>query len=38
MLSTLERIFEVVEANASCVVLAVTASFVMTGCLRLLCE
>jgi hypothetical protein len=35
-MQTIEYLFEVVEANAARGVLAVVASFAMTGCLRLL--
>jgi hypothetical protein len=38
VLRTIERLFETVEANASCAVVAVLTSFAMTGCLRLLWE
>jgi hypothetical protein len=38
VLGTIERLFEAVEANMSCAVVAVLASFAMTGCLRLLWE
>jgi hypothetical protein len=38
VLRTIERLFEAVEANASCAVVAVMTSFAMTGCLRLLWE
>jgi hypothetical protein len=36
MRRTIERLFEVVEANAACGVFSVLASFAMTGCLRFL--
>jgi hypothetical protein len=36
MRRTIERLFEVVEANAACGVLSVLASFAMTGCLHFL--
>jgi hypothetical protein len=38
VLRTIERLFEAIEANASCAVVAVLTSFAMTGCLRLLWE
>jgi hypothetical protein len=38
MRRTIERLFEAVEANAGSAVFAVTVSFAMTGCLRLLWE
>lgn len=34
----IERVFEAVECNAGCALFAVTVSFAMTGCLRLLWE
>jgi hypothetical protein len=38
MRRTIERLFEAIEANAGCAVVAVTASLAMTGCLRLFWE
>jgi hypothetical protein len=35
---TIERLFEAIEANASCAVVAVLTSFAMTGCLRFFWE
>jgi hypothetical protein len=35
---TIERLFETVEANASCAVVAVMTSFAVTGCLRFFWE
>ena len=34
----IERLFEAIEANASCAVVAVLTSFAMTGCLRFFWE
>jgi hypothetical protein len=36
MRRSIERLFEAVEANAGCADFAVTTSFAVTGCLRLL--
>jgi hypothetical protein len=38
MRRTIERLFEVIEANAGCAVFAVVASLTMTGFLHLLWE
>jgi hypothetical protein len=38
MLRTLERFFELVEANVGCAVLATMTSFAITGCLHLIWE
>lgn len=38
VLKTIERLFDAIEANASCAVVAVMTSFAMTGCLRFFWE
>jgi hypothetical protein len=38
MRSTIEHLFEIVEANTPCAVFALTASFAITGCLRFIWE
>jgi hypothetical protein len=38
MRRTIEHLFETVEANMACALVAMVASFAMTGCLRFLWE